>query len=268
MNIHKRLSQSFHKLRVDFRVGCPRLPFVVVLVMGASCGFGQDTMILSSGSAAVGNSVSLDLTLGVASGSQPVSSVMASTVTSFSCTPSTVTTPGAATCTVGLSAPAPTGGTTVALGGGTTNASMPTSVSVAAGSTTAAFTASLTATANTTVVLTASLNGTSQTFTLKLAPPTSAVSLTGFSCNPTVPSMTLSLCTITLSAAAPSGGLGVAIQMTNPAPLRIPDSLLIRVGSSSATFYVKTINVTTSYQVTLQASLNGSSVTTVVTAKP
>jgi len=245
---------------------------LVIIPSSVAIGAGATTATFTASAAAVAGKSTAVLSASLNGGSQSFTLTLAPpsppTVTSFSCTPNSVTGPGAATCTVGLSVPAPGAGATVALSGGTTLVSIPSSVSVAAGSTTVAFTASVTAvTASTTDVLSASLNGTSQTFALMLAPPASAT-LAGFSCTPTSPSKTQSLCTITLSSAAPSGGASVAIQMMTPAPLRAPDSVLLHEGSTSAQFHMKTVNVTTSYQVTLQASLNGSSVTSVVTVAP
>jgi len=261
---------SSQKTHSDLRAAWSRLDVLAVLVMAAGCACGQDTMILSSGSAASGTTVSLDLTLSVAPGSAPASvewtysysagdftgvSVAAgpaalaagksvscngtpgsyrcllfginstalrngvvatatftvspttpstsSTVqvinsggamgsgipvaitatsglvlinpvyaaTGLVCSPATVTTPGSATCTVTVSAPAPTGGLTVNTGiASTASVAIPSSVVIAAGSAAGEFAASILAVnASTTAVVSASLNGT-RNFTLTLLP--------------------------------------------------------------------------------------------------
>lgn len=114
-----------------------------------------------------------------------------STVSQFSCSPSSITVPNSTTCSVMLSAGAPAGGTLVSLGYAGTGAtvSIPTSVTVPAGSTQQSFTAqAVSATSNTTVTLAATSNGTSASFSLAIAPalittqaapPTAPANLTG-----------------------------------------------------------------------------------------
>ena len=91
--------------------------------------------------------------------------------TGLVCSPATVTTPGSATCTVTVSAPAPTGGLTVNTGiASTASVAIPSSVVIAAGSAAGEFAASILAVnASTTAVVSASLNGT-RNFTLTLLP--------------------------------------------------------------------------------------------------
>jgi hypothetical protein len=189
------------------------------------------------------------------------------TTTGLTCSPATIMTPGSAECIITVSAPAPTGGLTVATGVASgSSITIPSSVAVPPGSNSASFTVSaLTVNASATAVLAASLNASSQYFTLTLAP----VTLTGFSCNPsTLPSHTLSTCTITFSDVAPGGGLSIAIKMMNPAALAIPALVSVPAGSTGAKFYIKTFSVKKNHLVTLQASVNGSSFTTVVTVEP
>ena len=107
------------------------------------------------------------------------------TVTGMTCSPAMVTIPGSAACSVALSAPAPVGGLTVTTGvasgasvtippsvvvpAGSNSANF--TVSVAAGSSSTAVAANVSAAAAKTAVLSASLNGTSQNFTLTLTSP-------------------------------------------------------------------------------------------------
>ena len=93
-------------------------------------------------------------------------------LTGLSCSPSSVTAPGSATCTVTLSAAALTGGSAVSLSSNNTSVTVPASVTVAAGSTTAAFTASVASVSSAlTATLTARYGSASQTFSLGVTPP-------------------------------------------------------------------------------------------------
>lgn len=349
----------------EFKINRTLFHAAAVLFLAAACALGQDTMSLSSGSAAPGGAVSLDLSLTVTPGSEPAalewtyiysaadftaisvtagsaavaagksvscsagsgsytcllfglnntaltSGVVAvatfsvsptatgkvstiqvinssgATVSSSSvpvtatggqvtitssagvaaltCSPATIPTPGSAACAVTLSATAPAGGAMVALSGGTANLSVPSSVAVAAGATTAGFTVNASAVSmNTTVVLDATLSGSSQIFTLTLAP----INLAHLSCSPTaLTSGSSSKCTITLSAAAPGGGLPIAIQVTGSTSLSAPSSVTAVAGSKTAAFSVQTGNISASQTATLVADLNNSSVSTVLSLSP
>jgi hypothetical protein len=188
------------------------------------------------------------------------------TVTGLACSPATITTPGSAACTVTLSAPAPAGGLTVTTGlASGSGVTIPSAILVPAGSNSAGFTASASAVStNSTAVLATSLNGTSQSFSLTLTsppPPPTAVTLTGLACNSTVlTAHTSATCKITLSAAAPAGGLNIAIQATNGVSLSVPSSVAVPAGSSSARFSIQAEGINTNQTDNLMANLNGSSV--------
>src|SRR5581483_8051725 len=113
-------------------------------------------------------------------------SSIAATVSSLSCNPSSVTTPGSTNCTVTLSGAAPSGGTSVALTGQNTNLTVPSSVMVAGGASSANFTGTAAkVTSNQTVTITATLNGSSQTASLTLLAAGPAVTvLHGTMCGP------------------------------------------------------------------------------------
>ena len=91
----------------------------------------------------------------------------------LSCSPANLILPAAASCTVSLTAAAPSGGTLVTLGyaaAGLT-VSMPPSVSVPAGATQAGFSAGLSASSSTTqVIISATLNANTLSFTLGTSP--------------------------------------------------------------------------------------------------
>lgn len=252
--------------------------------------FGLNSITLSSGvvatatftvsPAAAGSSPSIQIlnptgvTLGgtavaVAATGGQVSIASPYTVTGLVCSPATITTPGSAACTVTLSSPAPAGGLTVATGlaSGST-VSIPSSILVPAGSSSAGFTANAPAVNTpTTAVLVTTLNGISQNFSLTLAPPPPVVvTLTGLGCSSTVlTSHTSSTCKITLSAAAPAGGLSIALQETGAGSLSIPSSVSAAAGSTSAQFSIQAGSVSTNHTDNLVATLNGSSVNITLT---
>ena len=77
--------------------------------------------------------------------------------------------------------------------------------------------------------------------------------LNGFSCNPvSITPPAASLCTVTLTAGAPSGGATITLTQS-PADLNMPGSVTIPAGASSGTFGVTAGNVGVPTQVTLTA---------------
>lgn len=228
-------------------------------VLPSASGTSSSIQVLNStGVTLGGTAVSVAATGGQVSIASPY------TLTGLTCSPATVTTPGSAACTVTLSAPAPAGGLTVTTGlASGSGVTIPSAILVPAGSNSAGFTASaLAVSANSTAVLATSLNGTSQSFSLTLtSPPPTAVTLTGLACNSTVlTAHTSATCKITLSAAAPAGGLNVAIQATNASFLSAPSSVKVAAGSTSARFSIQAEGINTNQTDNLVANLNGSSV--------
>ena len=73
--------------------------------------------------------------------------------------------------------------------------------------------------------------------------------------------------TVTLTAAAPSGGLAVALSSNNAAA-SVPASVSVPAGATSATFTVTTSAATTSTPVTISASASGVVRTTTLTVNP
>jgi hypothetical protein len=252
--------------------------------------FGLNNVTLSSGvvatatlsvpPAAAGTSSTIQVlnSTGVTLGGTPVSVAATGgqvsiaspyTVTGLTCSPSTVTTPGSSACIVMLSAPAPAGGLVVATGlASGSSVTIPSAILVQAGSNSAGFTANASAvSANSTAVLATSLNGTSQNFSLTLAPPQpTAVTLTRLTCSSTVLTPhTSSNCKITLSAAAPAGGISIAIQLANASLLSVPSSVTAAAGSTSAYFSIQAGSINTNRTDNLVATLNGSSVSITLT---
>src|SRR4029077_21102431 len=153
--------------------------------------------------------------------------------------PTSVTGLSSATATVTLSGPAPAGGAQVYV----THASLAFSqellgiiVTVPAGATSATFRVD---TYKVSVPMVGSIRatygGVTQTGVLTVT-PSAASTLTGLSINPaTVVGGNSTTGTVTLSAAAPSGGMVVTLS-DNSASATVPASVTVPAGASSATF--------------------------------
>ena len=186
----------------------------------------------------------------------------ATTVSSLACSPATINTPGSSSCTVTISAAAPTGGTAVALSSNSSSLAVPASVTVASGATSAAFTATASAvSSNQTAVVTASLNSTSATASIALVDP---VLVSSLACSPTtLASGAGSSCTVTLSSAAPSGGTTVALSSNNGL-LTVPASVAVAASSKTGTFTATAGTISSNQSATVTASLNSSSATATI----
>ncbi|HYU22324.1 MAG TPA: hypothetical protein VEM60_04215 [Candidatus Dormibacteraeota bacterium] len=164
------------------------------------------------------------------------------------------------TGTVTLSGAAPAGGATVALSSSNGAARVPSSVTVAAGATSATFTVSTSAvTASTAVTISAAYGGVTRTASITVAPaPPPPATVSSLTLNPTsvIGGLQTSTGTVTLSAAAPAGGATVALSSSNGAA-RVPSSVFVPAGATSATFTVSTSIVLLSTSATISASYNG-----------
>ena len=162
------------------------------------------------------------------------------------------------TGTVTLTGAAPAGGVVVALSRDNTAATVPTSVTVAAGQTSASFTVTTSSVTATTVVrVSATFNGVTLNADMTLFTLLSQVSFPG-----NVPGGNATVGTVTLGAAAPSGGSVVALSSANPGLVAVPASVTVPAGQTSASFAVNTASVTTTTPVVISASLNGTTVST------
>jgi hypothetical protein len=211
-------------------------------------------------------SATITATYGSLSTSATLTVTPSPSVSSVSVIPTSLVGGATATGTVTLNATAPAGGLAVALWTNGSPAYVPSSVTVAAGSTTASFplttSAVTTATADT---ITAFYNGASQTTNLTVTP---GVGVSSISVNPTsFVSGAMATGTVTLSAAAPAGGLVVAL-WTNGSPAYVPSSVTVAAGSTTATFPLTTSAVTTATADTITAFYNGASTTTSVRVTP
>jgi hypothetical protein len=177
------------------------------------------------------------------------------------------------TSTVTLSGPAPSGGALVTLSSSNTAAArVPASVTVAAGATNATFTVSTsTVTASTAVTISAAYGGVTRTASITVAPaPPPAVTLSSLTLSPTsvIGGTQSSTGTVTLTGAAPAGGAQVALSSSNTAAARVPSSVTVAAGATSATFTVSTSAVTASTAVTISAAYGGVTRTASITVAP
>ena len=203
------------------------------------------------------------------------SSVPASvSLSSLALNPTSVTGGNSSTGTVTLSGAAPSGGAQVTLSSSNTVvARVPSSVTVAAGATSATFTVSTSAvTASTTVSISGTYGGVTRSASLTVTPaPPPAPTLSSLTLNPTsVTGGNSSTGTVTLSGAAPTGGAVVTLSSNNTTAARVPSSVTVAAGATSATFTVSTSAVAASTTVSISAAYGGvtRSVSLTVTPAP
>ena len=175
----------------------------------------------------------------------------AATVSSVTLNPSSVVGGNTSTGTVTLSAAAPSGGAAVTLSSSNEVQAI-LSVNpliVPAGATSATFTVGTrsTITATTTATISAAFNGTTRSATLTVSPPPpppAGVVLSSFTVSPgSVTGGTSATGTVTLSAAAPAGGVLVSLGSQLPGSASVPTSVTVAAGATSASFTVTTFNV-------------------------
>src|SRR5215472_641247 len=193
-------------------------------------------------------------------------------LSSFTCSPSSITTPGTSSCTATLSGAAPSGGVTLTIGGATSTLTVPSSLVIAAGSASGAFTASATGvTASTSDTVTASLGTASLNATLTLMPPApSAPSLVtnSLACLPSsLAPAGSTTCTIILTGLAPTGGAAVSLTSSSSS-LTVPASVTVPAGSSSTTFTATAGAVTAAQLSVITAAVGETSLTDTVVLNP
>ena len=177
-------------------------------------------------------------------------------IASLLCSPTTLASGSTSTCTVTLSAAAPSGNVTVALSSNNPALTLPASVTVPAGSTSINFSAVAGSLAsNQTANVTASYNGSTGSATINLVAPVLVSSLT---CAPSsLGSNATSTCTVTLTAAAPAGGAAVTLSSSNPA-LTVPASVTVAAAATTASFNATTGSLASNQTASATASYNGS----------
>ena len=179
------------------------------------------------------------------------------TLASVSLNPTTVTGGNPSTGTVTLSGAAPAGGVAVTLSSSNTSvAAVPTSVTVPAGSTSTTFAVTTSSVVTTTTVSITATYGGSANATLTVNP---AISVSSVSLSPTsVVGGNNSTGTVRLNVAAPTGGVSVSLTSSNTAAARVPASVTVSAGSTSATFTVTTLGVASTTTSVVTATLGTS----------
>jgi uncharacterized protein (TIGR03437 family) len=228
------------------------------------------TPVTATITASSANTASASLTVNPASGGGGGQS---GTILGLSITPSSVTDTQGATGTVTMGAPAPAGGVQVSLSSNSPVAGVPSAVTVQAGQSSATFpVATSTVTSSTTATVTASAsNSASATITVNPASGGGggqSGTILGLSITP--PSVTGgqgATGTVTMGAAAPSGGVQVSLS-SNSSAAGVPASVTIPPGQSSASFPVSTSTVTTSITATVTASASNTASATITVNPP
>ena len=190
-------------------------------------------------------------------------------LTSLSVSPSSVVGGASATGTVRLGGPAPAVGVHVNLWSNQPNsASVPYSVFIPAGATSASFEVKTFPSSLTSVQLSAQMDTGFVFSSITVNPSAPSVALSAVTVNPTsVTGGSSSTGTVTLSAAAPSGGAVVSLSDDSSAAT-VPASVTVPAGASSRTFTVTTTTVTTSTSVTITGTYSGASRTVTLTVNP
>ncbi len=215
------------------------------------------TFAATSGTVSSSQSAMVTATFSGQSGQAAISLAAAAQISSLTCAPAAVNAPGTATCTVTLTAATPSAAS-VTLLSNNANITVPGSVNIGSGLTGATFTATVAAiTSNQSALLTATLNGVSQSFSLSAATSAPAT-LTSISCGPsTLGSNASSTCTVTLNKAATSAA-SVSLASNNGS-LTVPANVTVASGQSSSIFTATSGAVSGSQSAIVTATLSGQS---------
>ncbi len=240
---------------------------IVSLPLQATVPAGATSVNVDAVTTAVASDTDVAITATLGTVSKSVTLTVAAPVASaISVTPTSVLGGTSATGTVTLSGPAPAGGRVVTLSSNLTAASVPSSVTVAAGASTATFTITTTSIAySAAATLSASNNGVTVTTSMTVrgpAPTTVTLSPTSVAGGRT------STATITLEAAAPSGGVVVDLS-SSIADATVPANVTIPAGAVKASVIVTTRAVSANVSASIRATVNGTTRTgTLVIAAP
>jgi len=228
------------------------------------------SFVITTGTVTTATSVTISVTgSGVTQSANLLVAPSLPTLTGFSVNPASVQGGSPSTGTVTIDSPAPSGGVTVSLGSNLPgSASVPPTVTIPAGATSASFTITTFPVDNTTVQLNATLSSTTLFAALGITRAPAAATLSAVSVSPTtVVGGSSSTGTVTLTAAAPSGGAVVTLS-DNSASATVPASVTVPAGATSRTFTVTTSAVTTSTVATITASFGGTTRTAGLTVNP
>ncbi|HEX9160860.1 MAG TPA: hypothetical protein VF980_04065 [Thermoanaerobaculia bacterium] len=148
-------------------------------------------------------------------------------------------------------------------------ASVPNSVTIPAGSTAGGFNIFTQAvTTQTLVTISVTGGGVTRSATLTVNPQASGPGVASLTLSPTsVNGGTNSKGTVTLTSAAPAGGVSVALSSSNAAA-SVPASVTVPAGATSATFTIATTSVGTATTSTVSAAAGGTSAPATLTVNP
>jgi uncharacterized protein (TIGR03437 family) len=179
-------------------------------------------------------------------------------ISGLSCTPVSLASGQAATCTVTLTKGAPTGGAAVKVSDDNANLTVPNSITISAGATTGSFTAAAgTIATDQTAVISVSYGGVSKTSSISLTSPAALIS--ALSCTPvSLASGQAATCTVTLTKGAPTGGAAVSVSDNNGS-LTVPTSVTVLAGATTGSFTAAAGTIATDQTATVTTSLNGGS---------
>jgi uncharacterized protein (TIGR03437 family) len=157
--------------------------------------------------------------------------------------------------TVTISANAPFGGVSVALQSDNASLMVPAGVTIPFGQTSASFTATTTTVADVVVAkITATLEGVSQSASITVN-PTLILTLT----SDTIAGGSETTARVTLSDPAPTGSAIIQLQTSDPAVVRLPASVTITAGQTSADFTIQTTPPASDRAVVITATYRGAS---------
>lgn len=199
-----------------------------------------------------------------------ISNVPANPIISLTVNPTSVVGTKMSVGTVTLQSNAAAGGATVSLASSDPNTANPavSSITVAAGTKTKAFTINTSAVAASTQVTIsgATQDGATKSAVLTVTPP----GLSLLTVSPASVAGTLnSVGKVTLSGAAPAGGIVVSVSSSNPAVANpAVSSVTVAAGATTASFTITTTSVTASTQVTISATLGAVTKNAVLTVRP
>jgi len=229
---------------------------------------GTTTATFSAIAGNVNNAQSAAVTATYGSSSQQITLSLLSqfTILSVGCSPGSLVTNQTATCTVTLSAPAPSGGVSVILSSDNPQLPVPAFITVPTGMSVGTFTAtagtfSSTQTANISVTY----SGSSQSTYITLV---GQATLSSITCP--VASLNgggVAICSVSLTSPAPASGTLVNLATSNAA-LSVPASATVSAGASVATFAATAGSVTASQMIVITATLNGIALTVSLNVLP
>lgn len=227
--------------------------------LAIAAGSGSGTFTATAGQFSSNQTATVTASLNGSSSNASISLVAPPLISSLQCAAPTLASNASTSCTVTLTSAAPTGGASVAIAGAIPNVlTLPASVTVPATATTASFTATTSAISSAqTATVTASLNGSSESATLSLTVPVLVSSLQCAAA--TLTSNTSTSCTVTLSGAAPTGGISITISGAIPNLLTLPASVTVPAGATTASFTASAGTISSTQATTITASLNSSS---------